>query len=552
MTLGISNKQISDVVTKLRRNKQLQAVFGVLILFFCIFIIFPAFVIIRQSFVRGGSFSLENFQRVLSNAKIYIALWNSVKVSFISAMITTFLAFILAYVQNFTNLWSGFKKAIRLLAVFPMLIPTITYGFAVIYSFGKNGLITKILGFQFFDFYGFYGLVFCYVVYTLPVAFILLNNSMSYIDKKFLIVSRLMHDSPLKTFYMTILTPLWGTLAVAIVQTFFMSFTDFGIPASIGGKYSVISILLFNTMLGSLPDFSAGAVIAIVILLPSVVSILLLRYLQKFNIRYNKTSPVELKPNYIRDFILGILSVVIIVALLCIFAVVIGSPFVSQWPYDMSFSTEHLKAVLADRQLVGVFKNSLIASLLTAVFGTILTYASAICTSRAKIHPHCKIFIEAVAQVSNTIPGMVLGIAFMLAFLKTPLHNTLALIICCNLIHFFATPFLMMKGTLDKMNAGWETTASLMGDTWFKTVRRIITPNISKTLTAVFFYLFVNCMHTTSAIIFLVGARTMVVTAKIQELQHFGRFNEIFILSLMILVTNLIAKTIEGFITKSK
>lgn len=38
----------------------------------------------------------------------------------------------------------------------------------------------------------------------------------------------------------------------------------------------------------------------------------------------------------------------------------------------------------------------------------------------------------------------------------------------------------------------------------------------------------------------------MVVTAKIQELQHFARFNEIFILSLMILATNLLMKGLEG------
>lgn len=552
MTLDISNEQILSVVTKLRRNKQLQAVFAVLILFFTIFIVFPTVILIKQSLTKAGGFSLGNFVTVLSNIKLYTAIWNSIKVSFVSALITTVLAFILAYVQNFTDVPAGLKKVFRLLAVFPMLIPTITYGFAVIYSFGRNGLITKIIGRQFFDFYGFNGLVFCYVVYTLPVAFILLNNAMSYIDKKFLIVSRLMGDNCFKTFYMTVMTPLWGSIAVAIVQTFFMSFTDFGIPASIGGKYSVVSILLFNTMLGSLPDFSAGAVIAILILLPSVVSILLLRYLQKFNIRYSKISQVDLKPNFFRDFVGAIVSAAIIFAALSIFVVVIGSPFVSQWPYEMKFSLEHLKAVLSDSQLVGVFRNSFVASILTALFGSVLVYASAICTSRAKIHPHAKVFIESVAQVSNTIPGMVLGISFMLAFLRTPLHNTLALIICCNLIHFFATPFLMMKGTLDKMNSGWETTASLMGDTWFKTVRRIVTPNVSKTLASVFSYLFVNSMHTTSALIFLVGARTMVVTAKIQELQHFARFNEIFILSLMILVTNLIAKTIEGFVVRSE
>ena len=80
----------------------------------------------------------------------------------------------------------------------------------------------------------------------------------------------------------------------------------------------------------------------------------------------------------------------------------------------------------------------------------------------------------------------------------------------------------MMKGGLEKLNASWETTARLMGDSWLKTVVRIITPNAFSTLVEVFSYYFVNAMVTVSAVIFIAGARTMVITAKIKELQHFA------------------------------
>ena len=49
-----------------------------------------------------------------------------------------------------------------------MLLPTITYGFAIIYSFGKQGLITQIIGRDLFEIYGFNGLLIGYVIYTLP------------------------------------------------------------------------------------------------------------------------------------------------------------------------------------------------------------------------------------------------------------------------------------------------------------------------------------------------------------------------------------------------
>ena len=81
-----------------------------------------------------------------------------------------------------------------------------------------------------------------------------------------------------------------------------------------------------------------------------------------------------------------------------------------------------------------------------------------------------------------------------------------------------------------------------MGDNWLKTIIRVVTPNAISTLLEVFSYYFVNSMVTVSAIIFITGARTMVITAKIKELQHYAKFNEIFVLSLLIFVLNIAAK----------
>ena len=74
------------------------------------------------------------------------------------------------------------------------------------------------------------------------------------------------------------------------------------------------------------------------------------------------------------------------------------------------------------------------------------------------------------------------------------------------------------------MNASWETTAMLMGDNWTKTIIRVVTPNAVSTLLEVFSYYFVNAMVTISALIFLAGTRTMVITTKIKELQYFNKF----------------------------
>lgn len=534
------------------KNKEIKFIYGIIIVLFVTFLVIPLGSLLLQSFYNGNEFSLINYINTYQTTGFGHTLKNSFIVSLTSAFVSVVLAFIIAYSINYTRMFKWLKKFVVNISMLPMLLPTITYGFAIIYSFGKQGLWTKVFGVQLFDIYGFNGLLLGYVIYTFPIAFMLINNAMSYIDKKFIIVSKLMNDNYFKTFKNTLMIPLLGTLVAAFIQAFFLSFTDFGIPASVGGKYDVVASLLYNKMLGSIPDFAGGAVVAMTMLIPSIISIALLHYLEKYNIRYNKISTIELKKNYARDVVWGSLSVIINVIIIAIFAVIIIVPFVGEWPYRITFTFENFISVFQDNALLGVIKNSLIVAILTALLGTLVVYGGALVTARSNLSKGLKKIIESIALITNTIPGMVLGIAYLLIFSGTPIQNTYLIIILCNIVHFFSSPYLMMKNTLVKMNGSFETTAKLMGDNWLKTVTRIITPNALISLFEVFSYYFINAMVTVSAVIFIAGARTMVMTTKIKELQHFAKFNEIFVLSILILLINLIAKEAFKYIIKKK
>ncbi|MEG0685166.1 MAG: ABC transporter permease subunit [Coprobacillus sp.] len=537
----------------MKKSIEIKIIYWFVIGLFALFLVVPLGSLLIQSFQYQGSISLQNYISMFSQKGFLEALKNSFMVSGLSALITVLLAFIIAYAINYTNILQPIKKSIKSITMLPMLLPTITYGFAIIYSFGKQGLWTKIFGFQLFDIYGMNGLILGYVIYTLPIAFMLIHNAMEYIDKKFIVVSKLMEDSQFKTFIVTLIRPLLGTLVAAFIQSFFLSFTDFGIPASVGGKFEVVSSVLYTQMLGSIPDFAKGAVVAMMMLIPSILSILVLHYLEKYNIRYNKISKIEFKKNKIRDITWGSISIFFNIIIIAIFAVIFLMPFIKEWPYNISFTLSNITSVLNDSSLLGVIENSLIVSILTAIGGTLIVYGAALVVARSRLNDKLKKVIESIVSITNTVPGMVLGIAYLLIFSGTPIQNTFVVIIICNIVHFFSSPYLMMKNSLMKMNAGYETTARLMGDSWFKTIRRVVTPNAISSLLEVFSYYFINAMVTVSAVIFIAGAKTMVMTTKIKELQHFAKFNEIFVLSIFILLINLISKALfQYFIHKKK
>lgn len=526
-----------------KENQESKVIFSVVSLMFIGFLLVPTVILLSKSFESDGGVSLINYKNMLMSDTFISSLKNSVLVSVCTAFLSTTIAFVLAYTINNTNTNNNIKSFIKNATTLPMLLPTITYGFAIIYSFGKQGLITKILGFELFEIYGFYGLLLGYIIYTLPISFLLINNTFKYIDKKFIVVSRVMGDKPIKTFFTTIFKPLIGTLVGAFIQSFFLSFTDFGIPASVGGNFNVVSTTLYTEMLGSIPNFNNGAVIAMVMLIPSALGVFALTYLEKYNFRYNNVSEIEITKNKFRDIAFSSISLLTVLSVISIFAVIFIVPFITRWPYDMSFTFDNIKNILQTSSLNKIYINSLLIALLTAVFGTIIAYGSALITCRGNVNKKIKLIIDSIALITNTIPGMVLGIAFLLTFSGTSIQNTFVILIICNIIHFFSTPYLMMKNSLSKLNGSFETTAKLLGDGYIKTIVRIVTPNIKPTLYEIISYYFVHSMVTISAVIFLTSAKTMVLTTKIKELQHYAKFDEIFVLSILIFLTNVVVKT---------
>lgn len=527
-----------------------KIVFGAIAVFFAVFLLAPLLMLLANSFKTGQGLGFINYIRVLVDQDTLIAIRNSVQVSFLTAIITSVMAFILAYAVNCTNICRSLKNIIKVTILIPMLLPTITYGFAIIYSFGKQGLLTKAFGRELFDIYGLNGLLIGYVIYTLPSAFLLINNSFGYIDKKFIIVSTLMGDGFLRNFTNTILRPLIGTLGGAFVLAFILSFTDFGIPASVGGTYSVVATQLYQVMLGSIPNFNSGSVIAMLMLIPAIFGILLLHYLERFNFYYDTFTITELPANRLRDICFASLSIVTVAGMTAIFLVMFVTPFAKDFPYDMSFTIKFFQEALFSRPLAAVYENSIFVAIVSAVLGTFISYSAAILNVRTTLGKRMKMGIDVFAMITNTVPGMVLGLAYLLLFNDSDLKGTFSIIILCNVMHFFTTPYLMAKNSLAKLNPAWEVTGELMGDTWIKTIIRVIIPNSAHTIVEMFSYYFINAMVTVSGIIFLVTARTSVVTSKIKELQHFANFNEIFVLSLLIFVTNISIKICCDLVNK--
>jgi iron(III) transport system permease protein len=305
---------------------EMRVIFTVLLVLFALFLAAPLVMLFIRSIQSDSGLTVANYTSLVMNPELVQSFLNSVNVSLTTAVITTVLGCLLAYTVHFTNLFRPLKGVLRIAVIMPMLLPTITYGFAIMYSFGNQGLMTQLFG-QFFSIYGFNGVLLGYVIYTLPPVFLLIHNAFGYLDKRFVIVSQLMGDKPLRTFMTTTVRPLAGALGGAFVLSFILSFTDFGIPASIGGTYPLLPTQLYTIMLGAIPDLNRGAAVAIIMLIPSVLAMWLMRKLEKLNFSYDSLNPIELPRSRVRDIVFGIVSYAVVISMVATFLIIFIAPW---------------------------------------------------------------------------------------------------------------------------------------------------------------------------------------------------------------------------------
>jgi len=310
--------------------------------------------------------------------------------------------------------------------------------------------------------------------------------------------------------------------------------------------------MLFNEMLGATPDFASGTVVSIIMLLPTIATTVLMVLLNKYNVKSNSSSQTEPKSSIFTSIFYFVVTAVLLFSALFMFVPIVLVPFVQAYPFNMTPVFHRFFDMLGDTQLMRSFYNSLELSIYTAIVGTIVAFVAAYLASRSPIAKQVSGFMDFLNNVTNAIPGMVLGIAMLSVFTGTGLQNTMTLLLIANVIYFFGTPYAMAVQALGKLSSNFETCGLLLGDSFMKTLFKVILPNMRHTIAEMANYLFINSMVTISALVFLVGIRTSTMTTRMRELQQFNRFNEVFTLALLLFVTNLLAKLVFYLLGEAK
>lgn len=177
----------------------------------------------------------------------------------------------------------------------------------------------------------------------------------------------------------------------------------------------------------------------------------------------------------------------------------------NRYPVDLSVSFRHIRAAM--EKGAGMYLgNSVVISMAVAASGIIMAFLCAYLTSRTG--GRAVKALHLVSLLSLAVPGVVLGLSYVFFFKNSVIYGTLAILILANLVHFFASPYLMMYNSLGKLNGNLEAVGQTLGIGRLRIIKDVILPQTVPTLLEMFTYFFVNSMITISAVSFLSNAYT--------------------------------------------
>ena len=419
-------------------------------------------------------------------------------------------------------------------------MPSLLPGIALIYLFGRQGLINELLfG---YEIYGPIGIVIAEVFFTLP-ALIIIITALSIADARLYEAATALSANRARIFFTVTLPGVrYGLISAAFV-VFTLSVTDFGAPKVIGGDFNVLATDIYKQVIGQ-QNFEMGAVVSMVLLLPAGLAFVVDRIVQKKQVALLSARAVPLEPLPHKQFdnLMLTYSVIISIFILGILGVCQFAALVKFFPYNLSLGFSNYQFDLMDGGGWDSYFNSIEMASYTAVFGTIVVFAGAYLVEKGQGLGPIRGAFQFLAMLPMAIPGLVLGLAYIF-FFNAPsnplnfLYHTMAILVISTIIHFYTVSHLTATTALKQMDSQFESVAASLKQPFYRTFLRVTVPVCTPAILDISIYLFVNAMTTVSAVVFLYSPHTTLASVAVLNMDDAGDIAPAAAMGMMIFYT---------------
>ena len=532
---------------KIARDPILLSAILLCIVSLSIFVVFPLYKVLQQSFFNpDGAFSLEAYRLLISSGENLKAFSNTLLLGTVVGMLATAVGFLFAYCYIYLAIRG--KKLFNLIAMLPMISPPFAVALSIILLFGSRGFITNtLLGFRDANIYGLKGLILVQTLSFFPIAYLLLVGMLKSIDPSIEDAARDLGASRWATFRRVTLPLVAPGIANAFLLVFIKSVADFANPMAIGGNFATLATQIYIQSIGNY-DVQGGAAVAVLLLDLSMLLFIVSKYWVEKKVYITVTGKASRERLPISEKIVvwpiaGTCYAISTIVLALYILIPIGS-FIKLWGINYSLTLDHYHYAfgVGSKAIFDTTWLSFIATPITGLLGMVIAFL----VVRKRFIG--KGFINFASLLSIAVPGTVVGVGYILAFNTPPivLTGTATLLVVAFIVRSLPIGIRAGVSSLQQIDPAIEEAAADLGASSRQIFFLVTLPLIKTAFFSGLIYAFIRSMTSISAVIFLITAKYNLITIAVLDQVESAKFGVasafstilILIVYLAIFITN--------------
>ncbi len=510
---------------KIARDPILLSAILLCIVSLSIFVVFPLYKVLQQSFFNpDGAFSLEAYRLLISSGENLKAFSNTLLLGTIVGMLATAVGFLFAYCYIYLAIRG--KKLFNLIAMLPMISPPFAVALSIILLFGSRGFITNtLLGLRDANIYGLKGLILVQTLSFFPIAYLLLVGMLKSIDPSIEDAARDLGASRWATFRRVTLPLVAPGIANAFLLVFIKSVADFANPMAIGGNFATLATQIYIQSIGNY-DVQGGAAVAVLLLDLSMLLFIVSKYWVEKKVYITVTGKASRERLPISEKIVvwpiaGACYAISSIVLALYILIPIGS-FIKLWGINYSLTLDHYRYAfgVGSKAIFDTTWLSVIATPITGLLGMVIAFL----VVRKRFIG--KGFINFASLLSIAVPGTVVGVGYILAFNTPPivLTGTATLLVVAFIVRSLPIGIRAGVSSLQQIDPAIEEAAADLGASSRQIFFKVTLPLIKTAFFSGLIYTFIRSMTSISAVIFLITAKYNLITIAVLDQVESAKF----------------------------
>jgi len=508
----------------------------------------PIIQLVLSSFRLGhpamqGEWTLQNYVAVYSLPLFYDALGKTLWLSAAGTVLTLTIAVFFAWLIERTDM--PLRNLAWSFMLIPMAVPGVLFALAwALLLSPKTGTINillrevfQLMGLHFshgpLNIYSLGGLIFLDGLRGVSTVFLMIVGAFRMMDPSLEEASRVSGVGPVRTFFRVTFPVLLPAVLAAAMYSFISSMESFEAPLAVGlpANIFVLSTLIYFSVRLRIPvDYGLGAVFSFTFMFIMVFMLIAYRRAVRYAERFSTITGKGFRPRVIaigrwRYLALAFFGVYFLLTVMAPFGILFWASLLPSYhPPSMealrSISFVNYSTIFEDSHLLEVTWNTLLLMLIAATSTMLLALSVSWIVVRSKIRGRA--LLDSLMFVPHAIPGIVIGLAMIMVFLKPPfkylgLYGTLWIVALGLIVNYIAFGTRLMNGAIVQIHKELEEAAYVSGARPMRTLFIITLPLLFPAFAAGWVWVGVHSLRAFSVPLVLATERNEVIAVSLWQ-----------------------------------